>query len=111
MIKIISNDLLHAEKLDDPETERPVKTFQVIIEQPICDDTDMQQYFAYTLFKEAKFVVHQLINSMPLLSGLILNEDAGKRVSVYEVRCTYRSLEEINDYRAYGDPEEDFYDD
>lgn len=108
MIKIISNDLLHTKELTDPETERPVKTFQVIIEQPICDDTDMQQYFAYRLFKEAKFVVSNLINSMPLLSGLILNEDAGKQVSVYEVTCTYRSMEELNEYQAYGDQEEDY---
>lgn len=110
MIKIISNDLLHAKEITDPETERPVKTFQVIIEQPICDGTDMQHYFAYTLFKEAKYVVSNLINSMPLLSGLILNEDALKQVSVYEVTCTYRSMEEIVQYQAYGDEEEDNYD-
>jgi hypothetical protein len=99
--------MINAKPISDPETERPVKTFQVIISYPFGQEPDTQHYFAYKLFSEAKYVNSRFINSMPLLNDEL---GASEVIAVYEVTCTYKSMEEISEYYAYGDSDEDFND-
>jgi hypothetical protein len=99
-MRLITNDLISAVPLSDPHTERPKKTFQVIIERSVNDTVDLQHYFAYILFKSAIYVISRFVNSCPCVID-------NTCIEVYEVTCTYRSMEEVTDYQAYGDADED----